>query len=68
MRKKDNLKNSYEFSFEKATEFLIQEKMIRQMWITNEFSNLSLIPYDELFEKLNSLIKEDSSIFLKQPV
>ena len=68
VRKKDNLKNSYEFSFEKATEYLIQEKLIRQMWITNEFSNLTLIPYDELFEELNSLIKKDSSIFLKQPV
>ena len=68
VRKKDNLKNNYEFSFEKATKFLIQKKLIRQMWITNEFSNLSLIPYDELFEQLNFLIKEDLSIFLKQPL
>jgi len=66
VRKRDNLKNSYEFSFEKATEVLIQKNLIRQVWITNEFSNLSLIPYDDLFEELNSLIKFDSSIFLKQ--
>jgi len=62
------LENAYEFSFEKATEVLVQKKLIRQIWITNEFSNLSLLPYSEVFEELNSLIKKDISIFLKQPL
>ena len=68
VRKRDNLENAYEFSFEKATEVLVQKKLIRQIWITNEFSNLSLLPYSEVFEELNSLIKKDISIFLKQPL
>ena len=68
VRKRDNLENAYEFSFEKATEVLIQKKLIRQIWIANEFSNLSLLPYSEVFEELNSLIKKDISIFLKQPL
>lgn len=68
LRKRDNLENAYEFSFEKATEVLIQKKLIRQIWIANEFSNLSFLPYSEVFEELNSLIKKDISIFLKTPL
>jgi hypothetical protein len=66
VRKKDNLENTYEFSFEKATEVLIQKKLIREIRISNEFTNLSLLPYNELFEELDFLIKKDASIFLKQ--
>jgi len=66
VRKQDNAKNSYAFSFEKATEALIAKKLIREIRIANEFSNLSLLPYYDVFEILNSLIKKDSSIFLKQ--
>lgn len=65
VRKRNNLNNTYEFSFEKTTEILIQKKMIRQICISNEFSNLSILPYDDLYEELNALIKKDRSIFLR---
>jgi aminoglycoside N3'-acetyltransferase len=68
VRKRDNLKNTYEFSFKRATEVLIQKKLVRQIWLTKDFSNLSLLPYSEVFEELNSLIKKDLSVFLKKPL
>jgi len=68
VRKRDNLKNTYGFSFKKATEVLIQKKLIQQTWLTNDFSNLSLLPYSEVFEELDSLIKKDIGVFLKQPL
>ena len=68
VRKRDNLKNNYEFSFEKAAQELVQKKLVKEVHITNDFSNLSLISYDELFEELNNLINVNRSIFLKHPL
>ena len=68
VRKRDNLKNNYEFSFEKAAQELVQKKLVKEVHITNDFSNLSLISYDDLFEELNNLININMSIFLKHPL
>lgn len=68
VRKRDNLENSYEFSFEKATQELFKKKIVKEARITNDFSNLSLIAYDELFKELNTLINMDKSVFLKFPL
>jgi len=68
VRKKNNLKNDYSFSFEKAAGILSNQGLIQQINLDYEFSNISIMPYDETFDVLKNLLAQNESIFLKNPV
>lgn len=68
VRKKNDTSNDFTFSFEKAADVLSKQGLIQQINLDYEFSNISLMPYDETFEVLRDLLIQNESIFLKKPV
>ena len=68
VRKTDNPDHNYEFSFTKSTIFLQKLGIINEIQIDKDFSNLSLMSYNNTYQALLSLIQKDSSAFLDRPL
>jgi aminoglycoside 3-N-acetyltransferase len=68
VRKTDNPDNNYEFSFTKSTSFLQESGIIHEKQIDKDFSNLSLMSYNDTYHALLSLIQRDSNAFLSKSV
>lgn len=68
VRKKNDSKNDFAFSFEKAADVLLKQGLIQQINLDHDFSNISLMPYEETFDVLRNLLLQNESIFLRKPV
>jgi len=66
VRKRDNLENNYTFSFKKAARILHSQGLIKQTMLENEYSNISLIPYDASLESLKDMLSKDENVFLQK--